>query len=229
LEVAELVRAPKNNRGKRLPVDPEFEVWIEQHVPAAQRVRGGLLFENARGQDPSRRWTPTSLHRRWAAACRAVGLTSPISLYEGAKHTFATNAKRRGIEERLLQRFLGHCDRRSVERDARLVDEALIAVLRPRRPTPDGDALSPACRQRGERSRKRSKPLRDLVDRTAGALPFKVALVETLEPPVYQQIARKALHLRELGMSDRVIAGRLGVTDKTIAKAIAWVQSPLAE
>jgi hypothetical protein len=56
-----------------------------------------------------------------------------------------------------------------------------------------------------------------------------VALVETLEPPVYQRIARKALHLRELGMSDRAIAGRLGVTDKTIAKAIAWVQSPLAE
>jgi hypothetical protein len=50
-----------------------------------------------------------------------------------------------------------------------------------------------------------------------------------LEPPVYQQIARKALHLRELGMSDRAIAGRLGVTDKTIAKAVAWVQSPLAE
>ncbi len=30
-------------------------------------------------------------------------------------------------------------------------------------------------------------------------------------------------------MSDRTIAGRLGVTDKTIAKAIGWVQSPLAE
>jgi hypothetical protein len=56
-----------------------------------------------------------------------------------------------------------------------------------------------------------------------------VALVETLEPPVYLRVARKALHLRELGMSDRAIAGRLGVTDKTIAKAIAWVQSRLAE
>ncbi len=84
--------------------------------------------------DPwTRRWTPTSLHRRWEAACRAVGLTLPISLYEGTKHTFATNAKRRGVEDRLLQRFLGHRDRRSVERYARLADEALIAVLRPLR------------------------------------------------------------------------------------------------
>jgi hypothetical protein len=65
--------------------------------------------------------------------------------------------------------------------------------------------------------------------RTTGALHFEVALVETLEPPVYQRIALKALHLRELGLSDRAIAGRLGVTDKTIAKAIGWVQSPLGE
>jgi hypothetical protein len=60
-------------------------------------------------------------------------------------------------------------------------------------------------------------------------LPFEVALVEIAERPVYQRIARKAPQLRELGMSDRTIAGRLGVTDKTIAKAIAWVQSSLAE
>jgi len=52
------VRAPKNNRGKRLPVDPELQAWIERHVPPERRIRGGLLFENARGEDPSRRWTP---------------------------------------------------------------------------------------------------------------------------------------------------------------------------
>ena len=59
--------------------------------------------------------------------------------------------------------------------------------------------------------------------------PLEVALVETAAPPVYQQTARRALQLRELGMSDRTIAGRLGVTDKTISKAIAWVHSYLAE
>ena len=58
---------------------------------------------------------------------------------------------------------------------------------------------------------------------------MEVALLNAAEPPVYQRIARKALQLREPGMSDRAIAGRLGVTDKSIAKAIAWVQSPLAE
>jgi orotate phosphoribosyltransferase-like protein len=51
-----------------------------------------------------------------------------------------------------------------------------------------------------------------------------VRLAETSEPPVHQQIARKALQLRELGLSDRVIASRLGVSDKTAAKGIRWVR-----
>jgi DNA-binding transcriptional regulator YhcF (GntR family) len=52
-----------------------------------------------------------------------------------------------------------------------------------------------------------------------------VALVEISELPAYQKIARKALHLRELVLSDRAIAVRLGVTDKTAAKAIRWLES----
>jgi len=52
-----------------------------------------------------------------------------------------------------------------------------------------------------------------------------VALVETSERPAYQKIARKAAHLRELGLSGRAIAVRLGVTDKTAAKAIRWLES----
>ena len=49
--------------------------------------------------------------------------------------------------------------------------------------------------------------------------------MDTAERPIYQQIAAKALQLRELGLSDRVIAKRLGVTDKTVAKGIRWLRS----
>jgi hypothetical protein len=52
-----------------------------------------------------------------------------------------------------------------------------------------------------------------------------VALVEISELPAYQRIAQEALHLRELGLSSRAIAVRLGVTDKTAAKAIRWLES----
>jgi hypothetical protein len=48
-------------------------------------------------------------------------------------------------------------------------------------------------------------------------------MVETIACPAYQRIAMKAQHLRELGLSNRVIAARLGVTDKTVATAICWL------
>jgi hypothetical protein len=56
------------------------------------------------------------------------------------------------------------------------------------------------------------------------AAPIEVALVETNEPPFYQRIAPEALRLQQLGLSDRLIAARLGVTDKTVAKGIRWLR-----
>lgn len=97
------------------------------------------------------------------------------------------------------------------------LDTLSLLAPRPGQDRPEGGSSS-------LRSWRRTQSIR-----TAGSLPFEVALVETSVPPAYQRVARKALHLRELGMSNRAIAGRLGVTDKTIAKAIAWVQSRLAE
>ena len=53
-----------------------------------------------------------------------------IGLYEGTKHTMATDAIRRGVPERHLQRFLGHASIESTRRYARLADNALLEVLR---------------------------------------------------------------------------------------------------
>jgi len=58
--------------------------------------------------------------------------------------------------------------------------------------------------------------------RTAARLEVEATLLETLPAPVYQQIAPQATHLRELGMSNKAIAAALSVSDKTIAKAVAY-------
>ncbi len=55
-------------------------------------------------------------------------------------------------------------------------------------------------------------------------MPFKVTLLDTSLPPFYQRIARKAPHLRELGLNFSAIARRLGVSAKTAAKGIAWLR-----
>jgi len=66
----------------------------------------------------------------WARALRNAGLPR-VRLYEGTKHSFATDAIRRGVPERLLQRFLGHASILSTRRYAVLAESALVEVLRP--------------------------------------------------------------------------------------------------
>ena len=58
--------------------------------------------------------------------------------------------------------------------------------------------------------------------RTAGETPFEAFLLETVDPPAYQRVAAQAERLRQLGLSFSRIAKSLGVTDKTVAKAIRW-------
>jgi len=60
--------------------------------------------------------------------------------------------------------------------------------------------------------------------RTFSEIPFEVALLITAEPPKYQQIAEKALHLNQLGLANEAIARQLGVDGKTVAKALRWME-----
>ena len=60
--------------------------------------------------------------------------------------------------------------------------------------------------------------------RTAAEVPLEAALLETEAKPLYQRVAGKALQLRELGLSLSAIGRRLGADDKTVAKAIRWLQ-----
>ena len=53
---------------------------------------------------------------------------------------------------------------------------------------------------------------------------MELTLLETEARPLYQQVARKALQLRELGLSYCAIARGLEVDDKTAAKAIRWLR-----
>ncbi len=153
------IRGTKGRRGKRLPVDAELAAWIAQHVPLQRRLQAGALFLNP---SSGNRWTPTSLRRTWQKACGQVGVT--ISIYEGTKHSFATDALRRGVQERHIQEFLGHADVRSTRRYARLANQALISVLRPREIGKSEGDLLPACSPRRRGSRKPPKRKRKLVE-----------------------------------------------------------------
>lgn len=82
------------------------------------------LFPNPTTGQP---WAKSALRRTWAAACEKCGVR--IGLYNGTKHTMATDAIARGVPERSLQAMLGHANAKSTRRYARLQDSALIDVL----------------------------------------------------------------------------------------------------
>jgi len=136
--VSSPVRCTKTGKPKRLPVGEELADWIEQHVPRERRLRSAPLFANPR---TGGRYAHKPLGEIWAKAVEAAGLPH-VKLYEGTKHSFATDAIRRGVSERLLQRFLGHSSVVSTRRYARLADGALVEVLR---------ARSEAWRQAGDK------------------------------------------------------------------------------
>jgi len=51
---------------------------------------------------------------------------------------------------------------------------------------------------------------------------LEIPIIETRQPPIYQQIAAKAKHLRELGMTYPEISEKLGVDRWTVGKAVRW-------
>jgi hypothetical protein len=65
--------------------------------------------------------------------------------------------------------------------------------------------------------------LEQRVKKSTAEIPIETAILDTAPAPVYQQIAEKALHLNQLGLSNQAIAGHLGVDGKTVAKALRWV------
>jgi len=53
-------------------------------------------------------------------------------------------------------------------------------------------------------------------------MPVAIPIADTRELPVYQRIAAKATHLRELGMTYPEISGKLGLDRWTAGKAVRW-------
>jgi len=119
------VRGTKSGRAKRLPVPRVLREWIESRSSPGERLSDRPLFANPR---TGRAWSHWALRDRWVAAARAAGLEG-VGLYEGTKHSFATDAAARGVPERSLQAFLGHRDVRSTRRYAQMADGALLDVL----------------------------------------------------------------------------------------------------
>jgi hypothetical protein len=60
---------------------------------------------------------------------------------------------------------------------------------------------------------------------TFAEMPFEAELLEAETAPRYQQIAKKVLHLNQLGLTNEAIVRHIGVDGKTVAKALSWIRN----
>ena len=55
-------------------------------------------------------------------------------------------------------------------------------------------------------------------------MPFQITIQDPNEQPNYQNIAEKALQLKELGLTRSSIARQLEVDHNTVSKAVDWIK-----
>lgn len=128
LEVSKAVQGPesnakigptKNRQDRILPIHPEVREWMQKHVDFTGRLTREALFKTAISQ---KRLSHFAFYKTWARARKDFSSTS---LYQGTKHSFASDALESGIELDRIRKFLGHSDPRSTEKYAKLSDKSL--------------------------------------------------------------------------------------------------------
>ena len=131
------IRGTKNRRSRKVPVtarSPELADWLDwrfSEVTPEDRLRGRVaLFPNPTARNPQRRWIWNAMSEEWTRACDQVGVK--VRLYEGTKHSFGTRLREEGVDLDAIKDVMGHADRRSTERYARLTGRGVVHALRPR-------------------------------------------------------------------------------------------------
>ena len=116
----EIRPATKSKNVKTLPLDVELEQAL---LALPRHLTSPFVFWKRNGQSFSESWA----RKLWARACNEQGVK--ISLYQGTKHSSATEAVNRvGVDA--TQEFLGHTNRAMTKRYAKVSAEGLKRVLR---------------------------------------------------------------------------------------------------
>ena len=112
----------KTRAGRTVPLSDEvYSVLKGMHVKGIS----GFVFRQKSGKEYS---NPDTLNQIWEVAIKKTGIPR-VTLYEGTRHSFASQAVQRGFDMYGLQKFLGHSSSAMTGRYAHMQLDGLQRVL----------------------------------------------------------------------------------------------------
>ena len=112
----------KSKRARTIPLDP---TWKEIYLSMPRAINpDGFVFLR-KGKPFSESWA----RKKWNQARSEAGI-APITLYEGTRHSLASQAVNRGVNLYAISKFLGHSNIKQTERYSHLETNALRQVQR---------------------------------------------------------------------------------------------------
>jgi len=112
----------KTRRVRTIPLDP---TWKEIYQSQPRNINSEAFVFTREGRPFSESWA----RKKWNEARQAAGL-APITLYEGTRHSIASQAANRGVSLYAISKFLGHSNIKQTERYSHLETNALRQVQR---------------------------------------------------------------------------------------------------
>lgn len=106
-----LVERTKTHRQRVIPINPEMEGILKEQCKDKQP--DDFVFTDSRTGKP---YPSRTLIKRWQAACKKAG--KQIGLYQGSKHSWASQRVNKGISIYLISKVLGHTNIKTTERYA---------------------------------------------------------------------------------------------------------------
>jgi integrase len=122
------LRATKTNNSGLIPLDPEFKkiyLKMEKGFPE------DFVFKKMSGRGKGKPFSESFLRKMWNKA-RDDAKVDKITLYEGTRHSLASQAVNRGVSIATIQKFLRHESPKMTQRYAHLKTETLRVAQRAR-------------------------------------------------------------------------------------------------
>ena len=122
----------KGKRGRTIPIPEDLADAIEALWPSSARLTAGKTEPMLCNPNTGQRWSHWALRRSWLKGCKNAE-AGHVPLYEGTKHSGATDMLARTKDRTAVRDYLGHRDARTTDAYAKVTSGALVDIAKRKR------------------------------------------------------------------------------------------------